>query len=219
MMGLERRAEEMAKNLPYGDQRRLEIARALATKLRLLLLDEPSMGLAPELVAQIFEIISEINQADTTILLVEQNAAMALQRAHREMETAPRPWSWRGRLRGGVRAGERRAFGSVRTFPECARALLGPSDPRTGRTSGTCYGSRGRQANSRPVSGQLCKIVAPQRIGVSAQVPPAAMEVDFFASADAAVPPGGTGSGASERLQRACPQPLHAPRLMVVRRC
>jgi branched-chain amino acid transport system ATP-binding protein len=61
----------------------LAIGRALMSHPRLLLLDEPSMGLAPKLVSQIFEIISEINQAGTTILLVEQNAAMALQRAHR----------------------------------------------------------------------------------------------------------------------------------------
>jgi branched-chain amino acid transport system ATP-binding protein len=50
---------------------------------RLLLLDEPSMGLAPKLIAQIFSIITEINQQGTTVLLVEQNAAQALKRAHR----------------------------------------------------------------------------------------------------------------------------------------
>jgi branched-chain amino acid transport system ATP-binding protein len=67
----------------------LAIGRALMAGPKVLLLDEPSMGLAPMLVAQIFSIISEINAQGTTILLVEQNAAQALQRAHRAyvMET------------------------------------------------------------------------------------------------------------------------------------
>ena len=75
---LEEEAHEVAKNLPYGKQRRLEIARALATEPKLLLLDEPSMGLAPLLVKEIFNIIKEINESGTTVLLVEQNANMAL---------------------------------------------------------------------------------------------------------------------------------------------
>ena len=61
----------------------LAIGRALMARPTLLLLDEPSMGLAPKLVTQIFSIITEINEQGTTILLVEQNAAQALQRAHR----------------------------------------------------------------------------------------------------------------------------------------
>jgi branched-chain amino acid transport system ATP-binding protein len=61
----------------------LAIGRALMARPRLLLLDEPSMGLAPKLVTQVFETITEINHQGTTILLVEQNAAQALQRAHR----------------------------------------------------------------------------------------------------------------------------------------
>ena len=67
----------------------LAIGRALMSRPRLLLLDEPSMGLAPLLVQEIFSIIKEINKAGTTILLVEQNASMALQIADRAyvMET------------------------------------------------------------------------------------------------------------------------------------
>jgi branched-chain amino acid transport system ATP-binding protein len=61
----------------------LAIGRALMAQPKVLLLDEPSMGLAPKLVAQIFTIIAEINAQGTTILLVEQNASQALQRAHR----------------------------------------------------------------------------------------------------------------------------------------
>ena len=61
----------------------LAIARALMTRPRLLLLDEPSMGLAPVLVEQIFDAIQKINREGTTLLLVEQNAAMALSIAHR----------------------------------------------------------------------------------------------------------------------------------------
>ncbi len=79
---LERRAQA-GGTLSGGEQQMLAIGRALMARPRVLLLDEPSMGLAPMLVAQIFSIITEINQQGTTILLVEQNAAQALQRAHR----------------------------------------------------------------------------------------------------------------------------------------
>jgi branched-chain amino acid transport system ATP-binding protein len=78
----ERRAQ-MGGTLSGGEQQMLAIGRALMARPRLLLLDEPSMGLAPMLIAQIFTIITEINEQGTTILLVEQNAAQALARAHR----------------------------------------------------------------------------------------------------------------------------------------
>jgi branched-chain amino acid transport system ATP-binding protein len=79
---LERRSQP-GGTLSGGEQQMLAIGRALMGRPKLLLLDEPSMGLAPKLVAQIFSIISEINDQGTTILLVEQNATQALQRAHR----------------------------------------------------------------------------------------------------------------------------------------
>ena len=66
-----------------GEQQMLAIGRALMARPRVLLLDEPSMGLAPMIVQQIFEIITEINQQGTTVLLVEQNAQQALQRPNR----------------------------------------------------------------------------------------------------------------------------------------
>ncbi len=74
---LERR-KQMADTLSGGEQQMLAMGRAMMAKPRILLLDEPSMGLAPKLVRVIFSIIREINDAGTTILLVEQNAAMAL---------------------------------------------------------------------------------------------------------------------------------------------
>ena len=79
---LERKAQ-LAGTLSGGEQQMLAMGRALMSRPRLLLLDEPSMGLAPLLVKEIFSIIKEINQAGTTILLVEQNAHMALSIAHR----------------------------------------------------------------------------------------------------------------------------------------
>ena len=78
----ERRAQ-VAGTLSGGEQQMLAIGRALMAAPRILLLDEPSMGLAPILVEQIFETIQGINRQGTTILLVEQNAAMALSIAHR----------------------------------------------------------------------------------------------------------------------------------------
>ena len=80
---LRERARQPGGTLSGGEQQMLAIGRALMARPTLLLLDEPSMGLAPMLVQQIFSIISEINGQGTTILLVEQNAAQALQRAHR----------------------------------------------------------------------------------------------------------------------------------------
>jgi len=80
---LRERFEQKAGTMSGGEQQMLAIGRALMTKPRVLLLDEPSMGLAPILVEQIFEIIREINKAGTTVLLVEQNAMMALAVADR----------------------------------------------------------------------------------------------------------------------------------------
>jgi branched-chain amino acid transport system ATP-binding protein len=80
---LQERRTQTAGTLSGGEQQMLAIGRALMGRPRLLLLDEPSMGLAPMIVARIFEIIREINAQGTTILLVEQNAAQALRLAGR----------------------------------------------------------------------------------------------------------------------------------------
>jgi branched-chain amino acid transport system ATP-binding protein len=80
---LAERRTQPGGTLSGGEQQMLAIGRALMARPRLLLLDEPSMGLAPKLVAQIFDIVTEINDQGTTVLLVEQNAAQALQRANR----------------------------------------------------------------------------------------------------------------------------------------
>ena len=86
---LNERKKQLAGTLSGGEQQMLAMGRALMAKPKLLLLDEPSMGLSPLLVKEIFSIIKEINQQGTTVLLVEQNARMALQIAHRAyvMET------------------------------------------------------------------------------------------------------------------------------------
>ena len=80
---LKEREKQIAGTLSGGEQQMLAMARALMSKPKLLMLDEPSMGLAPILVEQIFDIIKELHQAGVTILLVEQNAQMALSIADR----------------------------------------------------------------------------------------------------------------------------------------
>jgi branched-chain amino acid transport system ATP-binding protein len=80
---LAERRKQVGGTMSGGEQQMLAVGRALMSRPKLLLLDEPSMGLAPMLIQQIFEIITEINGQGTTILLVEQNAQQALSRAHR----------------------------------------------------------------------------------------------------------------------------------------
>ncbi|MFG3704405.1 ABC transporter ATP-binding protein [Micromonospora sp. NPDC047670] len=80
---LAERRKQPGGTLSGGEQQMLAVGRALMSRPKLLLLDEPSMGLAPMLIQQIFDIITEINEQGTTILLVEQNAQQALARAHR----------------------------------------------------------------------------------------------------------------------------------------
>jgi branched-chain amino acid transport system ATP-binding protein len=80
---LKERASQQGGTLSGGEQQMLAIGRALMARPRVLLLDEPSMGLAPTMVEVIFQTIQEINRQGTTILLVEQNALMALEVAHR----------------------------------------------------------------------------------------------------------------------------------------
>jgi branched-chain amino acid transport system ATP-binding protein len=80
---LEERKNQLAGTLSGGEQQMLAIGRALMSRPKLLLMDEPSMGLAPMLVREIFAIIKELNEQGTTILLVEQNAHMALSIARR----------------------------------------------------------------------------------------------------------------------------------------
>jgi branched-chain amino acid transport system ATP-binding protein len=97
---LQERSGQVAATLSGGEQQMLALSRALVRHPRLLVLDEPSMGLAPLIVNRMFELIAEINAQGTSILLVEQNARKALSIAHRGylMET--------GSLRGGGSAAE-----------------------------------------------------------------------------------------------------------------
>ena len=80
---LKERLKQVAGTLSGGEQQMLSMGRALMSRPRLLLMDEPSMGLAPLLVREIFSIIADINKSGTTVLLVEQNAKMALSIANR----------------------------------------------------------------------------------------------------------------------------------------
>jgi branched-chain amino acid transport system ATP-binding protein len=110
---LEERIKQVGGTLSGGEQQMLAIGRALMARPRLLLLDEPSMGLAPMLVEDIFRTVQAINQEGTTILLVEQNALMALTVAHRGyvLETG------RVVLKGTVQ--------ELRESPEVQKAYLG----------------------------------------------------------------------------------------------
>jgi branched-chain amino acid transport system ATP-binding protein len=80
---LQERRGQLGGTLSGGEQQMLAIGRALMSRPDFLLLDEPSLGLAPQVIALIFKIVQEVNQAGTTVLLVEQNAHLALQIAHK----------------------------------------------------------------------------------------------------------------------------------------
>jgi len=80
---LNERKKQLGGTLSGGEQQMLAVGRALMSRAQMLLLDEPSMGLAPVLVREIFRVVTDINQAGVTVLLVEQNANMALRTAHR----------------------------------------------------------------------------------------------------------------------------------------
>lgn len=80
---LQKREKQYAGTLSGGEQQMLAMCRALMSRPKMLLLDEPSLGLAPLIVAQIFEIVKKVNQDGMTVLLVEQNARMALKISHR----------------------------------------------------------------------------------------------------------------------------------------
>jgi branched-chain amino acid transport system ATP-binding protein len=110
------RLEQYAGTLSGGEQQMVAIGRALMARPKLLLMDEPSMGLAPVFVDQVFDIIRSINQQGTTILVVEQNAAVALSIAHRGYV-----------LQGGRIVGADRAD-ALLASDEIRRAYLGDED-------------------------------------------------------------------------------------------
>jgi branched-chain amino acid transport system ATP-binding protein len=106
---LEERKDQMAGTLSGGERQMLAIGRALMSKPKLLLLDEPSFGLAPIMVENMFEMIARINKQGVTILLVEQNIQAALELAHRAYLLE------NGKIVGGGKASELLSFESVRS--------------------------------------------------------------------------------------------------------
>jgi branched-chain amino acid transport system ATP-binding protein len=106
---LAERRKQLAGTLSGGERQMLAIGRALMSKPKLLMLDEPSFGLAPILVEQMFQMITKINQQGVTILLVEQNIRAALELAHRAYLLE------NGQIIGEGKAGELLSFESVRS--------------------------------------------------------------------------------------------------------
>jgi branched-chain amino acid transport system ATP-binding protein len=111
---LRERRRQLAGSLSGGEQQMVAIGRALMTRPRLLMLDEPSLGLAPRVVEAIFAVFTEINRAGVAVLLVEQNVRAALALAHRGYVLE------HGRITGEGPAG------ALLDDPEVRRAYLGP---------------------------------------------------------------------------------------------
>ena len=127
---LKEREKQVAGTLSGGEQQMLAMGRALMGRPKLLMLDEPSMGLAPKLVDQIFSIISELHAAGTTILLVEQNALMALQVASRGYVLETGPHHPRRRRRQTARQRQRARRLPRRLTPQKRQGPPGRAFPR-----------------------------------------------------------------------------------------
>jgi len=110
---LRRRAEQRADRLSGGEQQQLAVARALLCKPRLLILDEPSLGLAPKMIDVVYGLLEELRAEGTTMLLVEQNAARTIDFCHRSLVLAG----------GKVRTGGRRE--ELQSNPQVLRAYMG----------------------------------------------------------------------------------------------
>ena len=145
---LAERKNQKAGTMSGGEQQMCAIGRALMARPKLLLLDEPSMGLAPIFVEKIFDIVREINEQGTPILLVEQNALMALDAAHRGyvLETGPD----RARRRREGAAGERaRAEGVPGRGVRRTRRTRGPASAGAPVSSASPAALRPRAAGAR----------------------------------------------------------------------